>query len=264
MIESWKPLLTALAMPPAPLLALALIGAWQHPRRPRLARALVLLAAVLLWLSCTSAAGVYIERQLLGVPPALTAKQVEEIRQRVAQDASRVAIVALGGGMRARAPELDAPDLADRSYMRLRYAARLARETGAPLGFSGGTGWAQSAGRPDAAEARIAARLAKEEFGLQMRWVEPDSRDTRENAALILPMLAQSGVREVVLVTSAWHMRRSVRAFETAAAPLGIEIVPAPTAYANYEPRLRWLPSGDGYTEVRQGLRELLGYALGR
>lgn len=265
MLESWKPLLTALVLPPVPLLALALLGAWQQRQRPRLARALVIVSVALLWLSCCTAVGRWIEQIWLDLPAPLSAAQVEQIRQHVAKDASQVAIIALGGGVRLHARELGAPDLTDRSFMRLRYAARLARATGASLGFSGGTGFAQINGTPAATEASVAARIAQEEYGLAMRWVENESRDTRENASYTVPRLADAGVREIVLVTNAWHMRRALRAFEAQAAPRGITVVPAPTGYSNNdEPRHDWLPSTDGYTQVRQALREILGYVVGR
>lgn len=265
MIESWKPVLTALVLPPVPWLVLALLGAWQQARRPRLARALVVAAVVLLWLSCCSAVGRWIERHWLDETAPLAAAQIEGLRERVAKDASKIAIVALGGGVQANAPELGAPDLADRSLMRLRYAARLSRQTGAALGFSGGTGWAQRAGRPDAAEARVAERIAREEYGVSMRWIEDRSRDTRENAALVVPMLADTGVREIVLVTDAWHMRRSLRAFEGEASARGIRVLAAPTGFPDEDSSwLDWLPSSDGHVQVRQTLRELIGYAMGR
>lgn len=265
MIESWKPFLTALVLPPVPWLVLALAGAWQAGRRPRLARALVLLAVVLLWLSCCTAVGRWIEQRWLALPAPLSAAQIEGIRERVAKNGPQVAIIALGGGVKLHARELDAPDLVDRAFMRLRYAARLARETGAPLGFSGGSGWAQHNGTPVPAEAAVAARIAREEYGLSMRWTEDRSRDTRENALNTVALLADAGVREIVLVTSAWHMRRALRAFEDEAAARGITVVAAPTGYSNNdEPRLDWLPSNDGYVQVRQAVRETLGHAMGR
>lgn len=50
-----------------------------------------------------------------------------------------------------------------------------------------------------------------------------DARTTQEEAKLI----AESGVKKIALVTSAWHMPRAKRLFERA----GFEIVPAPCDY---------------------------------
>ena len=62
------------------------------------------------------------------------------------------------------------------------------------------------------------AEVARDEFGLTLRWVEPASRDTHENAVDTLALLQPAGVREVVLVTHGAHMPRALREFRAAAA----------------------------------------------
>ncbi len=56
---------------------------------------------------------------------------------------------------------------------------------------------------------------------------DPDSRDTYENAGNTKTLLAQSGLGNCLLVTSAFHMPRSVGLFRK----LGIDVLPWPTDY---------------------------------
>jgi len=147
------------------------------------------------------------------------------------------------------------------SLERLRYGLWLARETGAPIAFSGGVGW----GQPDAAaEAKVAAKIAAEEFNRPIKWQEDDSRDTRENALRTFALLKPAGIDHIVLVTHGYHMPRALRAFTEAAGP-GIKVEPAPMGLARRieSPALEWLPSSDGFSQMRQTLRELFGRLAG-
>ena len=132
------------------------------------------------------------------------------------------------------------------------------------MAFSGGTGHAQTAGP---AEAQIAAQVAARDFGRPLKWLESDSRDTRENAERSVALLRAAGVTRIVLVTHAWHMPRSLRAFEQAVARSGggIAVTPAPMALATDDapPVLRWLPSQRGFEDTRHVLREWLGQKVG-
>ena len=67
------------------------------------------------------------------------------------------------------------------------------------MAFSGGTGWAQA---ESTAEARVAGKIAAEEFGRPIKWIEDDSRDTRENAARTMALLKPAGIDHIVLVTN--------------------------------------------------------------
>jgi uncharacterized SAM-binding protein YcdF (DUF218 family) len=178
--------------------------------------------------------------------------------------AAHSAIVVLGGGRDALAPEYGHASLPPLALERLRYALWLARETGLPVAFSGGVGHAQE-GPP--MEADIAARIAAQEFGRPLRWRESASRDTRENAARTLAMLRPDGITEIVLVTHGWHMTRALRAFQEAAARGGpaVRIVPARMGLAQRitHPVLRWVPSHEGLALVRQVWREQLGLWFG-
>jgi uncharacterized SAM-binding protein YcdF (DUF218 family) len=259
-IEHWKPALTALLLPPVPLLLIVLLGAWLAARRRLLGSATLLAGVALLWLSHCAVSGHWLSRWLLDPPGALGAQRIEALR---ADAGARkiTAIVVLGGGSEPLAPEYGTSNLSSASVERLRYGVWLARATGLPVAFSGGIGWGGSSGAP---EAQVAERIARAEFGLPLRWVEGESRDTRENAAHSVALLRRDGVKHIVLVTHDWHMPRALRDFRRSA-PEGFSVEAAPMALANpaESPRLRWLPSGAGMLHVRRVWHEALGLLMG-
>ena len=260
-IEAWKPVLAALLLPPVPLLLLVLIGTRLVLARRGLGWLLVLLATTGLWLGACSGIGALLGRTLFKPPPALTSAQVAQLRADTKARQGVTAIVVLGGGRDMLAPEYGTADLRARSLERLRYGVWLARETGLPLAFSGGVGWGGSGGP---AEADVAERIAAKEFGAPLKWVENESRDTRENALRSVALLERSGVRRIVLVTHGWHMRRAASWFEGAAAGR-IEILPAPMGLARQSQGqiLDWLPTPEGFTQVNLVLREGLALLAG-
>jgi len=283
----WKPVLTALAMPLVPFLVL---GFWASLRLWR-GRAdgwlWGMLCAAGLWLSHCMGTAVFLQAHVLHVPEPLKEADVLRIRQAVegghkaervgklgrvnAQPpaAPPVAIVVLGGGLQPLAPERGVADLSEASLVRLRHGLWLARQTGAPVAFSGGVGWAQKGVADGAGEAEVAQRIATQEFGMKLRWVETESADTQGNAERTMAMLADEGVRHVVLVSSAYHLPRARALFERAArheserhpggAPFRIE--PAATGYwtTDTRPVLTWMPSATGAASVMAAWREVLG-----
>jgi len=267
-IESWKPALAALLLPPLPMLLLMGLGARLARRRSVCAAWLLLAGAAGIWLSSTCAIGAWLQQQLLVPAHALTPQDLRQLSQasaaRRAGAAPDTAIVVLGGGRESHAPEYGGPNLGPGAMQRLRYGLWLARETALPVAFSGGTGHAQ---RQGPGEAEIAARIALREFGQPLRWTEANSRDTRENAARSVALLRPAGVTRIVLVTHGWHMRRSLRAFEQAIQRSGggIALVAAPMGLAldDARPPLPWLPSSQGYEATRQALHEILGLLFG-
>ncbi|WP_374601508.1 YdcF family protein [Niveibacterium sp.] len=131
------------------------------------------------------------------------------------------AIVILAGGRRSNAPELGGETVNRITLERVRYGARLARQTGLPVLVSGGSPTSGTS------EAELMRRTLKEDFGIAARWVEGASLDTHENAVFSAKLLQPKGYTRVALVTHAAHMPRSVGEFERA----GFTVYPAPTAY---------------------------------
>lgn len=260
-IESWKPVLAVFLLPPIPFLLLMLIGARLILPRRGLGWFIVLISIAGLWLGMCTGTGRAMERFLLDVPHALSPERVRALKLETKGKAG-TAVVVLGDGVEPFAPEYGGSNLSHYSLERLRYAMWLSRETGLPVGFSGGAGWAQA---QDTAEANVAARIAAEDYRQPLRWIEDQSRDTRENASHTLPLMKQSGITHIVLVTHGWHMPRAKRAFDEAAARHGISVEVAPMGLAQRTelPALDWLPTATGYMRVRNASREWMGRLLG-
>ena len=259
-IESWKPLLAALLLPPVPLLLMVLIGARLMLPRRGLGWFIILLGIALLWITSCLGAAQIASRLFLQPPPALSFDQIKALKAEV-QARRPIAIVVLGGGMEPYAPEYGVSNLRHGSLERLRYGIWLGRETGAPVAFSGGIGHAQIDAMP---EAQVAARIAAQDFGRPLKWIEDSSRDTRENALLSLALLRPAGIDHIVLVTHGWHMPRALRAFrEAAGSAVQVEAAPMGLAKGGETPLLLWMPSSAGYTEMRNVLHELMGLAAG-
>lgn len=257
-IESWKPVITALLLPPVPFLLLMLLGARLILPRRGWGWLVIIVSVLGMWFSACLGTAHFLTPLALHPPAALSLDRIKELK---AENKGQIAIMVLGGGLEPYAPEYGAGNLQYASLERLRYGLWLARETNLPVGFSGGVGW----GQPDATpEARIASQIAATEFGRPLKWLEENSRDTRENAALSVPLLRKTGVKHIVLVTHGWHMPRALAAFE-AAAGSDIRVEPAPMGMASrtVQPALEWMPSSEGFRAVRSVLREWVGRLAG-
>lgn len=231
------------------LLAIGLGFAWRRWRRT----ALVFCSASLLWLSFWSFGWVL---------PELRA-DLEELYppQRVEDLPQADAIVLLGGCISFNTNELVYAELHEASD-RVWHAARLYKAGKAPVILMTGEGEENGAkallrdlGVPDTA-----------------MLIEPNARNTEENAAFTARVLAErktnTAPSRVLLVTSALHMRRAMLMFERAFARLPgpkIEVVPAATDYEGLNGRrpLRYsniFPSGDVIRGKTFTFKEMLGY----
>jgi uncharacterized SAM-binding protein YcdF (DUF218 family) len=168
--------------------------------------------------------------------------------------AAEDAIVVLGGATRGDTHLSTYPDLNEQSD-RLVYAAALYQAGKAPLMvLSGG---AQAGARPE-------AELMKEilaVMGVPARSLilERSSRTTYDNALYSATILGNKNIKRILLVTSAYHMRRAQAVFEKQ----GFEVVPAPTDYQRLvvEPVLsRWTPSAGSLKSSSTAIKEHIGY----
>lgn len=258
-MEHWKAGLGALLLPPLPLLLLALLGALLPARRRRLGQALVLLATAGLWAACAPGVGATLLEALTQPPPALSAQRIARLA-----GAPRTAILVLGAGRNAEAPEYGAPDLKPLTLFRLRYGLWLARQTGLPVGYSGGIGHGSADGPTEAEAAR---QVARRDFGVTLRWLEDRSRDTRENAIHSVAMLHAAGIEQVLLVTHGVDQRRALRNFDRAIRQAGVtmQVIAAPMGLqrpVDWELG-DWLPSAEGLALTRWALHEWLGWWAG-
>ena len=247
-----KPILTALALPPAGPLLLALLGLLLMGRR-WLAGAIVSLVGIgALWFLSCNAVGIGLAHSLL--PP------VSPANVQGAAMANVQAIVVLGGGVIGQGPEYGGPRPNTPTLERLRYGAMLARKTGKPLAFAGGVGWA-AAGTSVVAEADVARTVLRDDYKLELRWSDDNSRDTAENARRMADAMRGDRIQRIALVTHATHMPRARAAFEKA----GFQVTPAPTGFPAPRERelLEWMPSVHGLDLSRSVLREWLAMQVG-
>jgi uncharacterized SAM-binding protein YcdF (DUF218 family) len=205
-----KKTLSVLILPPLAPLLLIMIGLLLVRRRPRTGK-LFAWGGLLLALALITPATVNLLLEDLETSPPL---QMANLK-------GADAIIILGGGSRSYAPEFGGTTVNRLTLERLRYGARLARQSKLPVMVTGG------ATNSEVPEGTVMKAALQEDFGVPVRWVESRSLDTRENAELCAAALLPAGVRRVVLVTHAAHMRRAVELFEHA----GFQVVPAPTAF---------------------------------
>lgn len=239
-------LVSAVLLPPLNLVLVGLAGymLWQRGAR-RWGGSLVLLAVSFLLIFSTVAGAMLLVGPLERYVAPLVA----------VPDPRPQAIVVLGGGKIADAPEYggrDQPTLI--ALARLRYAARLHRETGLPLLASGGS----PEGSPGS-EAAAMARVLHEDFGASEVWLEERSRNTAENAAFSAAILRQHGIQRILLVTDATHMPRAHAIFQAA----GLDAVAAPTLFYTRDRLLpsHFIPGGEGARLTHYALHEWIGIA---
>jgi uncharacterized SAM-binding protein YcdF (DUF218 family) len=88
---------------------------------------------------------------------------------------------------------------------------------------------------------------------------EDKSRDSHDNAVYTAAMLNRLGMHKILLVTSAFHMRRAEALF----AGRGLEVIPAPTDYQRLvgpSVMSRWLPTVSDLWQSTYALHEILGF----
>ncbi|HEX8987078.1 MAG TPA: YdcF family protein [Rhodocyclaceae bacterium] len=235
-----KKLLSALLLPPAGPILLALWGLWLSRRHPRSGRAVAAAALLgMLALSFWPVAGALM-RALEDQPPV------------GGQELARAqAIVVLGGGKYEAAPEYGGDTVGLSTLARLRYAAFLQKRSALPVLVTGG---ALDGGRP---EAEVMKEAMERDLGGKVRWVEGASLDTADNARFSAPLLRAAGVSRIALVSDAWHLKRAVPLFHAQ----GLEVLPAPTGFTTPAAATldRWLPSAGAFEASAQALHEWLG-----
>lgn len=237
MFYTVKALLRTLALPPAGLLIVAVVGLLVMRRHRRTGVALIVAAVCGLWLLATPIVSDALTRTAERFPVLDLSKPVQ------AQ-----AIVILGGaGLRELAPELGggpAPEMG--LLQRLAYGAYLARKTSLPILVTGAP-----------LEAIAMRDSLIRDFGVQVRWVEDQSRDTFDNAHYSARKLFAEHITHIVLVTSSTHLWRATQEFRSA----GFEVVPAPAGSSAPRERtvFRFVPSSAGLMRSESAVYELWG-----
>ena len=233
-------LVAAFLLPPLCILVLGGLGLWfmRQRRRQRLGWGLVLLSGLLLWLLSTP----YLASRLLdGLKPPM-----QTIRADLAE-----AIVILAGDTYRASLEYGGDTVGRNTLERLRYGAHLARQTALPVLVSGAD---PAGGMPGA---RLMQAVLETEFGIPVRWVEDRSHNTWENARYSAEILKSAGIRRILLVSHAWHLKRAIPEFERA----GLTVVPAGVGYSSPQPPgvMDFVPSARALLDSHYALHEIIG-----
>lgn len=164
------------------------------------------------------------------------------------------AIVLLGGAMRGDTHMSTLADL-NQHADRLVHAVALYKAGKAPTILL--TGGGAEGIRPEARQMKDI--LVVMGVSPQNILLETESRNTHDNAVFSAQILKAKEMERILLVTSAYHMRRSLALFEAQ----GLDVVPAPTDYQRLVtvPLLPdWLPGVGSLSQTTFALHEIVGY----
>lgn len=238
-------LMKSLLLPPGINLLLIAIGLLCSIRYRKTGFFLIALSFISLYLLSTPAVSNALLRSLECYP----ALNLTKLKTSNAQ-----AIVMLTSGS-TYAPEFGGSGPSSTSLQRAYYTALLYKTKQLPVLISGGT--VSGEVTPESTQIK---RLLEKDFLVPVWEIEPRSHNTYQNAQNSAAILKENGIQSFYLVTSAWHMKRALWAFQR----LGYQPIPAPTDYAvdilavGY---LRWLPSPRAFTRSYLALHEYLGLA---
>ena len=210
-IFSLKKIIPLFLLPPGIFILALLALGWHLWRAKKKGSAFcVYLLSLLLWLLSTG----FMADKLMG--------RLEEEFTVPKKPAGDV-IVLLGGGINENAPDLTGSGAPLEAMLaRMVTAVRLQRQLHLPILISGG-------GKPGRIpETRIVRRFLLD-LGVADRDIllEDKSRDTTQNARFSKEILKRHNFRHPLLVTSAFHMRRSVEAFKR----FDVAVTPVPASF---------------------------------
>lgn len=241
--------ISQLLLPPAVLILLAAIGlvGWKR----HWGRGLVAISLLMLWLLSIEPVRDVLLSPLENRYPPFQTTWVDASKNR-----ESTVIVLLGSGIEEKAPEYGGHDALSRyAMMRTVYAAYLAQHTGLDIYSTGGAVLSETSESEGMLMRQMLLRLGIPDSRIH---IETEASNTWENAANLWHMLQGNEIYRIVLVTTAWHMPRSVRAFEQH----GFHVLAAPCDYVverkPYDIR-SWLPRWDVMADSADGLHEYLG-----
>jgi uncharacterized SAM-binding protein YcdF (DUF218 family) len=255
-----------LVMPPGIWIVMSLAALFLLKHRQTLQRSLLVSALLMIWISSTPAFAAWLTQQVdsfLHWPKPIQISSLPHHQQYLTQNKDQAknqiqAIIVLGGGRRLGVKEFaeySNQDLSMEALERVRMSAKLARQTGLPILTSGGQPDATDANQHS--EAEVMSWVLKNEYALDVKWLEGQSHTTQENARYSFEMLKKEQVNRVYLVTHFWHMPRAQRIFEQQ----GFQVTPIPHGFwgiESYTP-IDFYPKSSAFNSVRHVWREVLG-----
>lgn len=248
-VAGWQEIVTLLLLPPGSLILIAILGFVAYSKWTWVGSLIIVASLALLIALSLPLTGQQLAASLESYATPLHPDSANEGQKRAK------AIVILGGGRYAEAPEFGVDTVSRLTLERVRYGAYLHRQTRLPVLVSGG-----STGGEKTSEAELMRAVLQADYKIVPKWQESRSRNTFENAMLSSELLRAVRIEHVILVTHGWHMRRAVWSFESA----GLQVTPAPTGFTTLSNRQRgvyaYLPSARGLYWSSIALREYLGY----
>jgi uncharacterized SAM-binding protein YcdF (DUF218 family) len=240
-------IIRTLILPPVSLLILFAIGLGIKFWHPKIGKAISNTSLIILLILSTCAGAWLLVAPLENLESPLLATK----------NTGAQAIVVLSAGSLASNPEYEDKAIPDYIALgRIRYAAKLYRDTALPILVTGGSG---SKNRGNDSFALSMARVFEYEFGIPVKWHEDQSTNTRENANFSAQILKKDGITHILLVTDAMHMRRAKLVFEQA----GLRVTSAPTLFFSRDEigLFSYLPSAEGLRRSHYAMYEWLGLA---
>jgi uncharacterized SAM-binding protein YcdF (DUF218 family) len=186
-------------------------------------------------------------------------EQIPEVDTLGLMNLERAVIVVLAYDGNPAPLEFKEPANYGKALDRLRYAAYLSKNSGLPILVTGGDPFMEGFNASD-----IMSHTLRRDFGVANVLKESSSKTTFEHGVYVTEILLKRGIDTVVLVTTASHMSRAVKAFDNR----GLNIIPAPTGFGRnnrYEDRTirniveSLIPNAGSVLEIRILLHEWLG-----
>jgi uncharacterized SAM-binding protein YcdF (DUF218 family) len=244
-----KKIITPFLLPPGifilVLMTLGLLLIFVKNRRTGVANIAI---AIAFWVACTAPFSNYLMENL-------------ESKYRIPDMVKGDVIILLGGGIIDAVPDFSGNGVpANEMGARILTAVRLQRKLAIPIIISGG-----KIGDKSSAEAPIVKRFLID-LGIKESKIilEEKSRDTYENAAFTKIICDEYAFKNPILITSAYHLVRSVESFKKA----GLTAVPYPANYyaLNHGEYglLDFLPSAGSMLIASSALHEYIGLVFYR
>ncbi len=236
-----KKLITFCIVPPGIIIIFLIISAWLLKKKWRLFNTGLAVAIYLISIEPVK------DLFIIPLEDAYKVPQIETIR-------TYDAYVVLGGGINENAPDLNGEgQLTSESLPRAVDAFRLYKIEKKPIILSGGRVYGK---KPEAEIAKkFLISLGVDEKDII---IEENSRDTYENALLVKEILKNKGLEKIVLITSAFHMKRSVQLFKRHFS----YILPYPTGYRTSRTDynvISYMPNGENIAYVAYSIKEYIG-----
>ncbi len=265
-----RAIIKLLILPPAFNILLILFGLFVWRYYKKIGQSIVLFSVILLWCLSTPMMS---QALVKGLEDDYAPLKLDEHKTSLKDNRllppsqTNTAIVVLGGGRYKSAPEYGRKDTVSvMSLNRLRYTAKLAKTLEFPILTTGGVVYSHSSFMQPPAESYLMKEVLENDFGVPVKWVEDQSKTTKENAKNSVLMLQEAGVETIFLVTHANHMPRAVSLFQKEVEALEnytIKIIPAPMGYFSVDDSpnvlLSLLPKASALQLSRVALHEWLG-----